>query len=135
MKNDATFPAGKKWTGSENKGRQDIVDVVIPDGFAEISFEAFAGCKNLRYVYVPKSVKKKIGFGAFDGCSSLAIVEGCQGVKSVEKNAFNGTALKEIALPSGVELGERPGFDYGYCFLTDTLERIDVKKREKRLHL
>lgn len=127
MKNDAFFPTGKKWTGSENKGRQDIVDVVIPDGFAEISFEAFAGCKNLRYVYIPKSVEI-IGFGAFDGCSSLAIVEGCQGVKSVEKNAFNGTALKEIALPSGVKLGERPGFEYGYCFLTDTLERIEISK-------
>ena len=127
MKNDATFPVGKKWTGSENKGRDDIVNVIIPDGFTEISFEAFRGCKNLRYVYIPKSVKK-IGFGAFDGCSSLAIVEGCQGVKSVGKNAFNGTALKEIAFPSGVELGERPGFDYGYSFLTDTLERIDVKK-------
>ena len=127
MKNDAIFPTGKKWTGSENKGRDDIVNVIIPDGFTEISFEAFRGCKNLRYVYIPKSVKK-IGNGAFEDCPSLTTVEGCKGVKSVEANAFNGTALKEIAFPSGVELGERPGFDYGYCFLTDTLERIDVKK-------
>ena len=129
------IPKGTKTISySEYKGREDITRLIIPDGVEKIGYGAFCGCKNLSYVFIPKSVKR-IESEAFLDCSSLEVVEGLKGVEYIQREAFNHTALKSITLPSGVTLGERPGFEYGYCFLIDALERIDVTPGEKGSYL
>ena len=54
----------------DGDGATLITEPVIPDGVEAIEDYAFFGYKSLRSVSIPKSVKK-IGTGAFGGCSSL----------------------------------------------------------------
>jgi len=51
---------------------------VIPSGVKKIGEGAFRGCSSLTSVVIPESVKK-IGEGVFYGCSSLTSVVDSQG--------------------------------------------------------
>lgn len=53
---------------------------------------AFQNCANVTKIYIPDSVTE-IGYGAFRGCTSLAVIEGAKNVKSISNEAFDGTAL------------------------------------------
>ena len=62
-----------KVSESEFEFREDLTDVVIPDGVTEICAGAFCDCLNMRSVVIPNSVTK-IGDSAFNGCSALESV-------------------------------------------------------------
>ena len=42
----------------------------MPDGCSAIGKRAFADCKSLRYVFLPKALEGKLPDDAFEGCSA-----------------------------------------------------------------
>ena len=76
--------------------------IEIPDGVAEISDNAFEGCKNLTSIEIPSSVTK-IGWVAFHGCTSLKSITIPEGVPVIWAGTFQGcTNLISITIPSSV---------------------------------
>lgn len=71
--------------------REDLVDVALPRDVAAIRLLAFVGCKNLRSVSLPKSLK------------------------TIETWAFFATALAEIRYDGTVEAFDRIQFGSGWC--------------------
>lgn len=68
-------------------GNDDILSVVLKNGFKEIGKEAFKGCKNLILVKLSKTTET-IGNSAFFGCSSLVSFDVIDGVKYLGDKAF-----------------------------------------------
>ena len=67
-----------------------------------IAIEAFAGCSNLKSIYIPEGVKS-IGATAFYCCGNLESITFSEGLESIGYNAFNAcVSLKSIVLPNSV---------------------------------
>ena len=77
-------------------GRDDIVNVNLPDSIAFIQSHAFCDCINLASINIPDSVLE-IDEAAFEGCTSLNEIKIPAGVISIDINVFAGcTALQNI---------------------------------------
>lgn len=86
------IPASAQEIGfKEFWNREDLVDVALPRDVAAIRLLAFVGCKNLRSVSLPKSLK------------------------TIETWAFFATALAEIRYDGTVEEFDRIQFGSGWC--------------------
>ena len=86
----------------ENK---NIKRVVIKKGVTAIADFAFKGCKKLKEIILPSTLKK-IGACAFEGCPIKNITIP-KSVKSIEPGAFAGSSIKSITIPKTVKkLGE-----------------------------
>lgn len=72
-------------------GREDLVDVALPENVTSIGILAFVGCKNLRSVKFPKSLK------------------------AVGSDAFYATALSEVLYDGTVEEFDRIQFSSDWC--------------------
>ena len=82
--------------------REDITDLVIPEGTAEIGSYAFAGGQ-FTSVTIPSRVTN-IGGGAFCDCSELMSVTILNGVISIGDSAFeNDYFLDNVVIPDSVE--------------------------------
>ena len=91
-----------KTTVYENK---NIKRVVIKKGVTAIADFAFEGCKKLKEIILPSTLKK-IGACAFEGCPIKNITIP-KSVKSIEPGAFAGSSIKSITIPKTVKkLGE-----------------------------
>ena len=84
----------------------NMQNITIPEGVTVIGESAFEGCKALKSVEIPSSVKTIFGF-AFRDCQSLESVKIPEGVTEISWHAFEGCkALKSIEIPSTVtEIG------------------------------
>ena len=101
--------------------RQDIVNIVIPNGVDEIGAFAFAGCDNIESITIPKSVTN-IGVGAFSGCKKLVQVQLPTFLTTIKVSTFRDCIrLTNVHLPDSLQTIEREAF-YG-C---DRLENIDL---------
>lgn len=88
-----------------NKSGTVSVVVVIPGGVRKIGDGAFHGCTGLTSVVIPDSVTE-IGWNAFSGCVGLTSIEILDGVTSIGRSAFYGCNLpesvkKELAVKFG----------------------------------
>ena len=91
-----------KTTVYENK---NIKRVVIKKGVTAIADFAFEGCKKLKEIILPSTLKK-IGACAFEGCP-IKNISIPKSVKSIEPGAFAGSSIKSITIPKTVKkLGE-----------------------------
>ena len=91
-----------KTTVYENK---NIKKVVIKKGVTAIADFAFKGCKKLKEIILPSTLKK-IGAYAFEDCPIKNITIP-KSVKSIEPGAFAGSSIKSITIPKKVKkLGE-----------------------------
>ena len=91
-----------KTTVYENK---NIKRVVIKKGVTAIADFAFKGCKKLKEIILPSTLKK-IGAYAFEECPIKNITIP-KSVKSIEPGAFAGSSIKSITIPKTVKkLGE-----------------------------
>lgn len=91
-----------KTTVYENK---NIKKVVIKKGVTAIADFAFKGCKKLKEIILPSTLKK-IGACAFEGCP-IKNISIPKSVKSIEPGAFAGSSIKSITIPKTVKkLGE-----------------------------
>ena len=119
------FPPGLTSLGTELRFC-GIESVVIPEGVTSIASGAFAGCKNLRYVSLPKTLE--IVGNAFYSCPNLRRVEfNCPGVK-LYRSAFegytSGVGYTEN-LESMVFHGHAPMI-YTYGYWDDSLEESQL---------
>ncbi|KAK8835719.1 hypothetical protein M9Y10_040537 [Tritrichomonas musculus] len=64
----------------------------------EIPNDTFKGCKSLREIIIPQSIKK-IGNNSFSGCTSLNAITIPKSVKEVGENCFEGCiSLKQVVI-------------------------------------
>lgn len=77
-----------------------IASINIPDGITEIKNYAFSGYKALQSVSVPVSIRR-IGHGAFNGCTNLISVNGIMrsALEEIGDMAFANTAIKVVDIP------------------------------------
>ncbi len=103
---------------SDDKVKQSLTSVKIPEGITSISGDTFYNCTNLETIEFPSTLTS-IGVEAFNGCTALKSVEFPKSLVSIGNSAFGSTALENITfnyssvdkfLTSSVE-----GFPYG-CF-------------------
>ena len=119
------FPSSLTSLGTELR-YSGIDSVVIPEGVTSIASGAFAGCKNLRYVSLPKTLD--IVGDAFYACPNLRRVEfNCPGVKLYWR-AFEGFASgggNTENLESMVFHGHAPMI-YAYGYWDDSIEEAQL---------
>ncbi|RHP20798.1 leucine-rich repeat domain-containing protein [Clostridium sp. AF34-13] len=116
-----------KTTVYENK---NIKKVVIKKGVTAIADFAFKGCKKLKEIILPSTLKK-IGAYAFEDCPIKNITIP-KSVKSIEPGAFAGSSIKSITIPKTVKkLGEGV---FGDCKKLESITmpgNIGVRKYEE----
>ena len=84
---------------------KNIKKVVIKKGVTAIADFAFKGCKKLKEIILPSTLKK-IGAYAFEDCPIKNITIP-KSVKSIEPGAFASSSIKSITIPKTVKkLGE-----------------------------
>ena len=108
--------------------RQDITEVVVPDGVESIRGSAFSDCASLQRIVIPDSVKN-IGDWAFSLCKSLESINIPSSVNSINDGIFSlCKSLKSISIPSSVKsIGQNA---FAGC---SSLEQIEVPSSVKRI--
>ena len=120
---------GKVLVGVKDKS---IKSVIVPDGVIEIAGGAFADCKELINIILPKSLRKISTYidyehniddisGAFAHCTSLQSIAIPNGVTEIGENAFGGTEWLEKQ-PKGLVVIN----DILYSCTNKDLSSIDV---------
>lgn len=74
----------------------------LPDKTSVIAAGAFANCKQLRSVVIPKGMPI-IESATFSGCTSLESVVMGNNIKRINANAFANTAIRCFQIPDSVE--------------------------------
>ncbi len=128
-----TLPGTLKKIGYYAFRESKVEEMEIPAGVAEIEESAFFGCKNLRRVSVPGTVKD-LPLGCFEGAVSLSDVALGDGVRSIGDFAFapyeaytTQGALTEISLPASLEkIGKG-------AFLSTKLTEVTVPASVERI--
>ncbi len=78
-----------------------VVSIVVSEGFDDIPYGAFRGCKNLTTITLPSSLKSISGY-AFSNCSSLSSITIPQRMTSIAACAFADSGLQSIVIPSNI---------------------------------
>ena len=105
---------------------QDIDDLgvlIVQEGVTKIPNGAFSGCKNLKHIEIPSTVKR-IGDYAFEECKSLEKVDlsRCSNLRKLERKLFaKSENLTEVLLPEG--LTEIVADAFYYC---ESLKHIEI---------
>ena len=86
---------------SDDKVKQSLTSVKIPEGITSISGDTFYNCTNLETIEFPSTLTS-IGVEAFNGCTALKSVEFPKSLVSIGNSAFGSTALENIILPSSL---------------------------------
>lgn len=97
---------------SEMTGKLIIPEVYDGRSVVSIAANGFRQCQNITAVYIPDSVQT-VGAAAFAKCTSLTRAKLPEYLQIVGKNTFNGSAIKEIEIPSAVTDIKDTAF--GYC--------------------
>lgn len=84
------------------RDRADIVEVKLPEGVVDISYNAYKNCDNLTTVQIPNSVKWILD-GSFSQCSKLQSVTIGQGLAHIADGAFEQTPLLKEILFAGTK--------------------------------
>lgn len=108
-----------KYLGNSSK-------VIIPeiiDGLPvkRIGNNAFANCTSIKEIIIPNTIIQDISIGeyAFYNCTRLESVEFPNGVKTIENNAFDNTALKNVYYESSSSSWSKISIGTGNTNLTD----------------
>lgn len=102
---EVVLPSGLKAMGDYCFRYSTVSQLTLPAGLENLGVGAFEGCKKLKTVTVPGSVKN-VPESAFFG-SGLETVELEDGITAIEKEAFLSCAITKITIPSSVtSIGE-----------------------------
>ncbi len=76
---------------------QNVEEVVLPEGLVSVGYDAFQDTHHLKEIRFPSSLKR-IGRWAFDesGIETISL----RNVKKIGSEAFDGTKLKSLTIPS-----------------------------------
>ena len=82
--------------------KYDVKEYVIPNSVTIIGYGTFEGCSSLQSIDIPNSVTE-IGTGAFFNCSSLQSIDIPNSVTEIGHSAFSGcSSLQSIDIPDSV---------------------------------
>ena len=85
-------------------GCKKLISITIPRSITTIHEGTFAGCKSLQSITIPNSVEK-IGDAAFTGCSSLTSIKLPNGIKRISPYIFQDcSSLESITIPNNVNI-------------------------------
>lgn len=80
-----------------------VEEIVISDSVITIGERTFSGCKKLKNIVFPASLKY-IGPSAFAGCLSLEVVDLSKGCETIDADAFKDCDnLKKVILPGNIK--------------------------------
>lgn len=79
----------------------EVQEAVMIDGITVIEERAFQGCRNLKQVIFPGTLRE-IRAAAFSGCGNLVTAALPRSLELIGPYAFAGTALKQVVLPEGI---------------------------------
>lgn len=81
---------------------RNITEVVVGEGVTNLCIGMFEGCRSLRSVKLPSTLKT-IGLSAFNGCSSLTSIDIPEGVATIEGGTFvDCSSLVQVNIPKTV---------------------------------
>lgn len=100
--NGALYTEGGKVLSICLQGKAGLL--TIPSGVEKIADDAFRGCNQLEYVFMPPSLTK-VGINAFSGCAKLKYVS-MPGVTAIDREAFmDCVSLTSVEMPSITSFG------------------------------
>lgn len=79
----------------------EVQEVVMTEGITVIEEQAFQGCRYLKQVVFPNTLRE-IGTSAFSSCSSLITAALPKTVVQIGEYAFSGTAQKQVDIPESL---------------------------------
>ena len=82
----------------------DLVNITIPATVTTIEDNAFFDCDNLLSVTIKGEGLKTIGAGAFIDCDNMNSINFPENLETIKNNAFAGTQVKKVVLPSTIKL-------------------------------
>ena len=85
-------------------GLNNLKRVVLPHGITAIGNRSFQNCYGLTEIDIPDTVTR-IGDSAFCYCRNLGGVKLLPSVTYVGNDAFIGTAVTEVSIPDGAQIG------------------------------
>lgn len=78
-----------------------VEEVYLPESLTSIEYQAFLGCKNLRYIYLPNSLAN-IGEYAFSECPNLKSISLPRSLETIGNYAFSLTPIEFVVIPQSV---------------------------------
>ncbi|MBP0972753.1 MAG: leucine-rich repeat domain-containing protein, partial [Oscillospiraceae bacterium] len=80
----------------------DVVSVTVPEGVHTIADGTFWGCRHLKEIHLPSTLRH-IGMTAFVECTSLREIVIPEGTETIGRNAFTEcTRLRNVQIPTSV---------------------------------
>ncbi len=105
-----------------------VVSVILPDSTEIIPWYAFAGCKNLKTLYIGNSIKT-IGEEAFTNCKSLEAIDLPATLETIDYRAFKKcSSLKAVKIPGTVKKISAEAF-----YLNASLESLIIEDGVERI--
>ena len=102
------------------RGNTTMTSISLPSSVTSVDSYAFSDCTALESVSLP--VLDKLGYSAFEGCTSLTDVRFASGFHTLEQSMFREcTALTRIDLPSSLRT-----IGWGAFYECSALESVDV---------
>jgi len=95
------LPASVSTIGNGAFQDSGLTGITLPSGVSTIGDYAFSNCRSLTAIDLPEGLST-IGRSAFSGCTALADITLPGTLSTLGDSAFYGTAITEIAIPSGV---------------------------------
>ena len=89
----------------------NIESITIPENIKKICGYAFAGCEQLKTVYLHEGLEV-IEEGAFQGCSQLEIITIPTTIKEIGPRAFEGCSIHTLTTPIIGDGGDNKNIDY-----------------------
>lgn len=100
------FPATMQSIGKYAFGGSGVTELVFPDNLTQWGTDAFSGCKALKKVTLPANMTT-LPATTFFQCSALSEIVWPKQLLTIEKSAFNATAISQLTLPEGIkQLGD-----------------------------
>ncbi|MCI5727383.1 MAG: leucine-rich repeat protein [Clostridium sp.] len=101
---------------------ESLQNFELPDSVNTIADYAFSGCSSIKNLSISAS---KIGDYAFYFCSTLGRVRFSDNLEVIGDEAFEGTDLSEVSIPSAVyDIGEK-------AFATNKIKKINVDENNQ----
>lgn len=118
---DYTIPHGVRTIMHGAFYGMDLKSVTIPDSVVHMGHHVFSECKLLEKVVIPPEVER-IEMRSFMNCISLKDVKLPHSLHIIEAEAFKGTALTSVEMPSGLSRMEYDVFDGGVKLIINEAE-------------
>lgn len=110
IEDEIIFPSSLKTIGNQAFRKAKIVGAIFSEGITSIGYSAFRDCYYLETVHYPASVGYIPGL-CFQGCYNLRNFEIPEGITRIENEAFNGAKLFNPRFPLSLKTIEKAAFN------------------------